>query len=138
MPPAPPIIIRQIPPRPRTPPPLIIREKPPSPPQVIPRKVITITKWGAGGHAGPPPPRKVIVERLPQLPPKPRSVIIERWLPYEQQKRKVIYRKGVISSHDMICLSKKNYPQKKTFSNFSFHDLKSNEFSFKEFESEKS
>ena len=43
------------------------------------------------GKKIPPPPRKVIIERLPQLPPKPQSIIIERWLPYKQLKRKVIF-----------------------------------------------
>lgn len=40
----------------------------------------------------PPPPRKVVVERLAQMPPKPQSVIVERWLPYVPTKRKVIYK----------------------------------------------
>jgi hypothetical protein len=40
----------------------------------------------------PPPPRKVIIERLSKIPPKPQSVIVERWLPYNQTKRKVIYK----------------------------------------------
>jgi len=35
------------------------------------------------------PPRKVIIERLPELPPKPAPIIIEKWLPYEPQRRKV-------------------------------------------------
>lgn len=50
-------------------------------------KVITIS-----GKQLPPPPRKVVVERLAPMPPKPQSVIIERWLPYTQKKRKVIYK----------------------------------------------
>jgi hypothetical protein len=41
----------------------------------------------------PPPPRRVIIERLPNLPPPPRPLLIERWLPYPKQKRKVIYKK---------------------------------------------
>jgi hypothetical protein len=86
--PAPPLIIRQQPPRPITPPPLVIREAPPLPPTPVPRKVITIER------KVPPPPRKVIIERLPSLPPKPQSIIIERWLPYKPLKRKVIYVKS--------------------------------------------
>lgn len=75
----PPIVIRQIPPRPSTPPPLIIRECPPpmpdlQEPTIIEREV----------PAPPPPPRQVIVERLPTPPPKPRSIIFEKWLPYEE------------------------------------------------------
>jgi len=44
----------------------------------------------AGKHI-PPPPRRVIIERLAPLPAKPRSVIIERWLSYPEQKRRVIF-----------------------------------------------
>ena len=83
--PAPPLIIRQQPARPITPEPMIIREAPPAAPVPVGRKVITIS-----GKRIPPPPRKVIIERLPPLPSKPQSVIIERWLPYTQVKRKVI------------------------------------------------
>jgi len=36
--------------------------------------VITIS-----GQNVEPPPRKVIIEKLPPLPPKPQPVIIERW-----------------------------------------------------------
>lgn len=41
----------------------------------------------------PPPPRKVIIERLAPLPSKPQSVIIERWLPYKPTKRRVVFHK---------------------------------------------
>ncbi|CAF0775156.1 unnamed protein product [Didymodactylos carnosus] len=34
----------------------------------------------------PPPPRQVIVERLPTPPAKPRQIIFEKWLPYEEPK----------------------------------------------------
>jgi hypothetical protein len=57
-------------------------------PPVVPVKRISIA-----GKQLPPPPIKVIVEKLPALPPKPQTVIIERWLPYTPQKRKVIYQK---------------------------------------------
>lgn len=46
------------------------------------------------GKRLPPPPRKVIIERLPPLPSKPQSVIIERWLPYSQVKRRVIFQRS--------------------------------------------
>ena len=46
------------------------------------------------GKKIPPPPRKVIIERLPTLPSKPQSIIIERWLPYKPIKRKVIYQRA--------------------------------------------
>jgi hypothetical protein len=42
----------------------------------------------------PPPPRKVIIERMAPLPDKPQSVIVERWLPYTAQKRKVIFKQA--------------------------------------------
>jgi hypothetical protein len=51
------------------------------------RKIITIS-----GKQCPPPPRKVIIERLPQIPPKPPNILIERWLPYRRVKRRVIYQ----------------------------------------------
>lgn len=72
-PPAPPLIIRQQPCRPSTPEPLVVREAPPQPPAPICPKIITIS-----GKRLPPPPRKVIIERLAPLPCKPQSVIIER------------------------------------------------------------
>jgi hypothetical protein len=58
----PPIIIRQQPARPSTPEPLVIREHPPRPPPHVGRKIITIC-----GKKLPPPPRKVIIERLGKL-----------------------------------------------------------------------
>jgi hypothetical protein len=70
-----------------TPEPLVVREAPPAPPANIQRKVITVF-----GKRLPPPPRKVILERLPQLPTKPQGVLVERWLPYAQPKRRVIYQ----------------------------------------------
>lgn len=87
-PPAPPVIIRQQPPRPHTPEPIVFREEPPRAPPLVGRKLITIS-----AQKLPPPPRKVIVERLPALPPKPQVVLLERWLPYTPQKRRVIFRK---------------------------------------------
>ena len=38
----------------------------------------------------PPPPRKTIIERLPQLPDKPGDVQIDRWLPLKDVRRTVI------------------------------------------------
>lgn len=71
--PAPPLIIRQQPPRAETPEPLVIREAPPAMPPSVGVKRITIS-----GKLLPPPPRKVIIERLAPLPSKPQNVIIER------------------------------------------------------------
>lgn len=64
-PPAPPLILRQQPPRPVTPEPLVIRECPPAPPCQIGKKIITIS-----GKRLPPPPRKVIIERLGSIDSK--------------------------------------------------------------------
>lgn len=89
-PPAPPLIIRQQPPRPSSPAPLVIREEPPKPPTTPGRKLIRIS-----GKKLPPPPRKVVIERLAPLPAKPQSVIIERWLPYQENlKRRVIFQRA--------------------------------------------
>jgi hypothetical protein len=91
-PPAPPLVIRQVPPRPETPAPLVVREAPPRPPAAVGQKVITIS-----GKRLPPPPRKVVIERLAPMPTKPQAVIIERWLPYGQSKRKVIFQKNTVA-----------------------------------------
>jgi hypothetical protein len=83
-PPAPPLHITQKPALPLTPAPLIVRERPPKPPAPIAPRNITIP-----GKVIPPPPRKVIVERLPQIPAKPQDIIVERWLGYQRRVRKV-------------------------------------------------
>lgn len=88
--PAPPLIIRQAAARAATPEPLIIREAPPQPPRPVGPKRITIT-----GKRNPPPPRKVVIERLAALPSKPQNIIIERWLPYNETKRRVVFNKAV-------------------------------------------
>ena len=87
IPPAPALLIRQKPALPVKPPPAIFREQPPKPPVQLPPKFITIP-----GKVLPPPPRQVIVERLPQLPPKPRDIIIERWLAYDRRTRNVVFK----------------------------------------------
>jgi hypothetical protein len=46
------------------------------------------------GKRLPPPPRKVIIERLAPLPQKPQAIIIERWLAYKEHKRKVVFCKA--------------------------------------------
>ena len=92
--PAPPLIIRQAAARASTPEPLVLREAPPQPPQPSGSKRITIS-----GKRNPPPPRKVIIERLAPLPAKPQNVIVERWLPYtEGGKRRVIFNKAAGSA----------------------------------------
>ncbi|CAF0986539.1 unnamed protein product [Brachionus calyciflorus] len=86
IPPAPPLIIRQIPRKPPTPPPIYIRDAPPKPLPKVNEEIINIP-----GKILPPPPRQLIFEKLPPLPPKPQTVIIDKWLPYKPQKRKIIY-----------------------------------------------
>ena len=39
-------------------------------------------------------PRRVIIEKMPDMPAKPQSIIIEKWLPYEPQKRRVIFQRS--------------------------------------------
>jgi hypothetical protein len=87
--PAPPLIIRQAAARASTPEPLVVREAPPQPPAPVGPKRITIS-----GKKNPPPPRKVVIERLAPLPSKPQNVIVERWLPYAETKRRVIFNKA--------------------------------------------
>jgi len=79
----------------------VIREAPPEPPAPIGIKKITIS-----GKQLPPPPRKVIIERLPALPPKPQAVLIERWLPYSQVKRRVIFNKA--AENDPLIVKPRN------------------------------
>ena len=95
--PAPPLIIRQQPARSATPEPLVIREAPPQPPVSIGPKRVTIS-----GKRIPPPPRKVVIERLAPIPTKPQNVIIERWLPYGETKRRVIFNKAAEVSAQVI------------------------------------
>jgi hypothetical protein len=102
LPTAPPLIMRQKPPRPETPAPLVIREAPPQSPNYVESKIITIP-----GKRLPPPPRKVIVERLPPLPSRPQAIIIERWLPYKQQKRRVIFT-GLKESENLVQKKERN------------------------------
>lgn len=86
---APPLIIRQEASRAKTPEPLIIREEPPKMPPRIGAKIVKVA-----GKNLPPPPRRVVIEKIPPAPTKPRPIIIERWLPFKEQKRKVIYQKA--------------------------------------------
>jgi hypothetical protein len=77
-----------------TPPPIIIREKPPDLPKSLPTETITIP--GKIIKSSSPPPRQIIIEHMPPKQPvnKPQQIIIEKWLPYEKQKRKVIFEKS--------------------------------------------
>jgi hypothetical protein len=38
-----------------------------------------------------PPPRHIVLEKLPEQPAKPPNVIIEKWLPYKPRTRRVVY-----------------------------------------------
>lgn len=100
-PPAPPLVIRQMPARASTPEPLVVREAPPQPPAAVGRKVITIS-----GKRIPPAPRKVVIERLAPLPSKPQSVLVERWLPYSQVKRRVIFQRS--NQQDAVVVKPRN------------------------------
>ena len=51
-----------------------------------------------------PPPRQVIIERVPTASTTPQEVIVERWLGYPRQKRNIIYEKS--QSHDNIAYQK--------------------------------
>lgn len=82
---APPVVIRQHPPRPITPPTTVIREAPPT--FHYDRKVINVT----GKTVTDIPDRRLIIERMPSLPPKPPSIIIEKWLPPAKLRRRVVY-----------------------------------------------
>lgn len=41
----------------------------------------------------PPPPRRVIIEKIASAPPELPSITVERWLPYEKRERKVVFQK---------------------------------------------
>ena len=82
-----PILIQQKPTLPLVkPPPRVIRERPPEPPSHMPPVVVNIP-----GRVVSPPPRKVIVERLPKMPPLPSDITIERWLGYNKRTRRIKY-----------------------------------------------
>ena len=72
---------------PVTPEPIIIRERPPPRPAPIPQKIITIPGKVII------PKRSIIIEKIESKPNKPPMIIIERWLPYDSQKRRVVYQK---------------------------------------------
>lgn len=106
-----PIILRQIPhPEKQKEEELVYRELPPIPPKKIERQVVKIP-----GKKLPPPPRKVIVEILPQVPSKPRPVILERWLTPKPVKRRVIYERAPpipqqkLNDKPEIIINKKYY-----------------------------
>jgi len=82
-----PKLIRQKAPLPVKPAPLVVREQPPLAPAPIPPEHHVIP-----GKVIPPPPRKVIIERLPQLPQPPQDLIVERWLEYAPRARRVVFR----------------------------------------------
>ncbi len=112
--PAPPIILRQTTQyqqqQQQTKGPLILRERPPI--QHRQQRIITIP-----GRVIPPPPRQVIIERIPPqaqtnlLPP--RDIIIERWLDYpnkEQQHHRRIIHEQIKSEPVMThAVDNRNY-----------------------------
>lgn len=95
--PAPPLVIRQEGKRPKTPEPIVFREYPPEPPKKTEKKIITIPGKKIG-----PGPRKIVVEKMPDLPVKPPDIIIEKWLPYPNIKRKIVYEKSCNKSMEYL------------------------------------
>ena len=89
MPAAPPLIIRQQEAPRRGADALVIREEPPAMSRAIPPVTITIP-----GRRVAPPPRKVIIEKLPAPPPAAQQVLIERWLSPPEQTRRVRFIPG--------------------------------------------
>jgi hypothetical protein len=90
IPPAPPIIIRQQGAAAVATEPKIYREKPPRAPAPTNSQTIMLP-----GRTIEPPPRRVIIERMPAAAPLPQDIIIERWLGYPRQKRRVTHIKPV-------------------------------------------
>jgi hypothetical protein len=84
--PAPPVIIRQVAAGSGAGKATVVREAPPKSVNVA-EKVITLK-----GDCMPPPPRRVIIEKLPAEAAKPGPVCIDRWLAPEGLKRKVIFQ----------------------------------------------
>lgn len=41
----------------------------------------------------PPPPRRLVIEKLAPAPPEAQPVTVERWLPYDKRERKVVLEK---------------------------------------------
>lgn len=56
----------------------------------VPQQTITIP----GERRLDPPPRQVIIERVPAASTTPQDVIVERWLGYPRQRRNIIYEKS--------------------------------------------
>ncbi len=80
---------------------MIFRELPPArPPQPGVKRIII------SGKNIPPPPRKVIIERLAPFPSRAGNILVERWLPYKSVKRRVIYKKS--KSPDRVPLKPRN------------------------------
>lgn len=84
---APPLIIRQFPREKKKDEHIFLCELPPRAPRAPGTKIIQIP-----GRLLPPPPRRLICERLPELPKKPQNVYIERWLPHKDRKRRVVLK----------------------------------------------
>jgi hypothetical protein len=56
----------------------------------VPVQTITIP----GERKLDPPPRQVIIERVPAVSTTPQDVVVERWLSYPRQRRNIIYEKS--------------------------------------------
>ena len=89
LPAAPPIIVRQTVAEVRAPPTLVYRERPPVAPMPVPEQVVRVP-----GRVLDPPPRQIIVERMPAKAPLPQDVLVERWLAYDAQRRNVVHQQA--------------------------------------------
>lgn len=74
----------------------MIREAPPKISIPTERKVIRI----AGPKSGPPPPRKVIVQKMPEISEKAQSIVIERWLAPKILPRRVVLEGSPLVSQE--------------------------------------
>ena len=70
----------------------MIRELPPKIPQPEPRKIIKILPAKVA-----PPPRKIVVEKMPLIDEQTQPIVIERWLAPKRQPRRVIFQ-GVLNA----------------------------------------
>lgn len=89
---APPIVIRQKPEQVYQPESEVFyREKPPQPPKKVEPLIVKIP-----GKRLPPPPRKVIIEIVPEIPDGPPPILLERWLTPKPVKRRVIFERSPV------------------------------------------
>lgn len=108
---APPIVIRQVPEQKQEPESEVFyREVPPKPPKKVEKLIVKIP-----GKRLPPPPRKVIIEIVPEIPEGPPPILLERWLTPKPVKRRVIFERSpvipaqVLNNKPEVVINKKYY-----------------------------